>query len=139
MRSVGAHALGHAKPQRARHELLRRRHAQIVAVVLQALAHLDDVAMAFGGEQADLGALVFEQRVGGDGGAVHDAFGLRKKLGGRQVQELGEMIQAGHHADRRIFGRGGDLRQRGVAGVIHCDEVGEGAADVDADLQHGRH
>ena len=70
-----------AEAQRARHELLRRRHAQIVAIVLQALAHLDDVAMAFGGQQSDLGALVLEQGVGGHGGAMHDALGLREEFG----------------------------------------------------------
>ena len=83
-RAVGAHALRHAEPQRARHELFRRRHAEVVAIVLQALAHLDDVAVALGGEQADLGALVLEQRVGGDRGAVHDALGLREQLAGRR-------------------------------------------------------
>ena len=137
-RAVGPHALRHTEPQRAWHELLGWWHAEIVAIFFEALAHLDDVAMAFRGEQTDLGALVLEQRVGGDGGAVHDAFGLCKKLGRRQVLELGETGQAGHHADRWIFRGGGDLRQHGAAGVIYCDQVGERAPDIDADFQHGR-
>ena len=136
-RAVGAHALRHAEPQRARHELFRRWHAEVVAVVLQALAHFDDVAVALGGEQTDLGALVFEQRVGGDRGAMHDALGLREQLAGREVQEFGQTVEAGHHADRRVFGGGRGLCQCGVAAVVHRDQVGEGAADVDADLQHG--
>ncbi len=81
-RAVGAHALGDAEAQCAWHELLGRRHAQVVAIVLQALAHLDNVAMAFGGEQADAGTLVLEQRIGGDGGAMHDALGLGQQVGG---------------------------------------------------------
>ena len=45
---VRAHALPHTKTQGTRHQLHRRRHAQIIAVVLQPLAHFNDVAMAFG-------------------------------------------------------------------------------------------
>ena len=73
-RAVRAQAFAHAEPQLARHQRLGRRRAQVVAVVLQPLAHLDDVAMAFGGEQRDLGALAFEQRIGRDRRAVHDAL-----------------------------------------------------------------
>ena len=137
-RAVGAHAFRHAKSQRARHELFRRRHAEVVPVVLQALAHLDDVAVALRGEQADPGALVLEQCVGCDRGAVHDALGLREQGRRREVEEIGQAVEPGHHADRRVFGCRGDLCQCGAAGVIHRDQVGEGAADVDADLQHGR-
>ena len=74
--AVGADALAHAEPALARHQLHRRRQAQVVAIVLQPLAHLEDVAMALGGEQADLGALALEQRVGGDRRAVDDALRL---------------------------------------------------------------
>ena len=68
------HALAHAEPQMARDQRHGRRQAQIVAVVLETLAHLEDVAVAFGGEQADLGALALEQRVGRDRRAVNDAL-----------------------------------------------------------------
>src|SRR6266581_4876297 len=59
--TVGAHALTHAEPPRARHQRLGRRHAQIVTVVLQPLAHLQYVAMTVGGQQPDLRAFVLEQ------------------------------------------------------------------------------
>ena len=67
--------------QLARHQRHGRRLAQVVAVVLQAFAHLDHVAMALGGEQADPGALALEQRVGRDGRAVDDA--ARSRPAGR--------------------------------------------------------
>ncbi len=73
--AVRPDALAHAESAVARHQLPRRRLAQIVAVVLEPLAHLDDVAMPLGGQQADLRALVLEQRVGRDRGAMHDALG----------------------------------------------------------------
>ena len=60
----------------ARHQRLGRRLAQVVAVVLQPLAHLQHVAMALGGQQADPRALALEQRVGRDRRAVDDALGL---------------------------------------------------------------
>ncbi len=47
--AVGAQPLAHAKPEPARDQLLGRRQAQIVAVVLEPLAHLDDVAVTLSG------------------------------------------------------------------------------------------
>ena len=134
--AVGAHALRHAEAQRTRHQLLRRRHAEVIAVVLQSLAHLDDIAMAFGGQQPDLGALVLQQGIGGDGGAMHDALGLGQQLVAGEVQDIRQPTEAGHHSDRRILRRGRDFCQRGAAAGIHRDKVGEGAANIDADLQH---
>jgi len=70
--AIGAHALSHTEPPLSRHQLNRRRLPQIVAVVFQALAHLDDVAMSFCGEQAGSRPLVLNQRVRGHRGAMHD-------------------------------------------------------------------
>ena len=80
--AVGAHPLAHREPQRARYELLGRGHAEVVAIVLEPLAHLDDVAVALGGQEAKAGALAFEERVGRDRGAVDDAVGLGEEGGG---------------------------------------------------------
>ncbi len=74
--AVGADSLAHAEPQMAGHELLGRRQAQIVAVVLQPLAHLDHVAMALGRQQPDPGPPVLDQSVGRDRRAVDDTLGL---------------------------------------------------------------
>ena len=135
--AIGAHAFRHTEAQCSRHKLFRRRHAQIVTVVLQALAHFDDVAMAFGRQQPDLGTLVLKQSIGGDRGAMDDTLGLAQQAAARQLQHVRQPIKAGHHADRGILRRGRDFYQCGAAGVVHRDKVGERAADIDADLQHG--
>jgi len=46
--SVEAHALTHPKAQRPWDEGDRRRHAQVIAIVLQSLAHFDDIPMSLG-------------------------------------------------------------------------------------------
>src|SRR5215471_6546955 len=77
--SVGAEPFAHAEPQMPWHELYRWWQAKVVAVVLEPLAHLDDIAMPFGGQQTGARALQFEQRVGCHGRAVNNAFGLRQQ------------------------------------------------------------
>ena len=134
--AVGAHPLAHAQPSGPRRQGDRRRHAEVVAVVLQALAHLDHVAVALGGEKAHAGALALEERVGRDGGAVHDALGLGEEPGRVGAEGLGQGLDAVHHPDRRIGGRRGGFRERDPARVIHRDGVGEGPSHVDADPVH---
>ena len=87
---VGPDALPHAEPPGAGHQRLRRRHPEVVAVVLEPLPHLDHVAVALGREEPDPRALALEEGVGGDGGAVDDPLGLAEE--GRQVlaQGLGQ-------------------------------------------------
>ncbi len=107
-----------AEAQPARHELLGRRHAEVVAVVLEPLAHLDDVAMAFGRQEAQAGALAFEQRVGRDGRAVHDPVGLREQRGAVEARRwpAGEAVE---HAERGVLRRRGHFceRRRAVASI----------------------
>src|SRR5712671_147754 len=134
--AVGAHPLADSEPQPARHQLFGRRHAQIVTVVLQPLAHLDDVAMALGRQQAEAGALVFEKGVGRDRRAVDDAVGLVKQRGAVEPEPVRQKPQSVEHAERRVVRGRGHLRQCGNAGRVDRDEIGEGAADIDADAVH---
>jgi hypothetical protein len=53
-----------------------RRHAEVVAVVFQTLAHFEDVTMSLGRQQPHLGPLTLQQGIGGDRRAVDDAFGF---------------------------------------------------------------
>ena len=108
---VGAHPLADGEAQPARHELLGGRHSEIVAVVLEPFAHLDDIAMAFSGEEAEAGALAFEQRVGRDGRAMHDPVGLRQQRGTVEAEAGGELFETVEHADRRVLGGRGHFRQ----------------------------
>ena len=92
-----------------------------------AIAALDEghVAEAAGREIADLRTLALEDGVGGDRGAQ------------AQVPDLGAVVDAGQpleDAVGRIARRRQVLPHRDRPGVaIEGDEVGEGAADVDAD------
>ena len=82
------------------------------------------------GEHGGDGALLLEHGIGGDGGAVDEALDGR---GGRA--RLREHAAHGDgHALEEILGRGGDLGQDEAALPVEGHDVGEGAADVDADL-----
>ena len=89
--------------------------------------------MAFGGQQPDAGALALEQRIGGDGRTVDDALGLNEQRVEADAERLRQALQAVHHAQRRIGRSGGRLGERDAARGVERDQVGEGAADVDAD------
>ena len=75
-----------------------RGRAEVVAFGLQPLAHLDDVAMALGGQHRHLRTLAFQQGIGRDGGAMDDALGARQRVGQGQPQPLGQHGEAIHHA-----------------------------------------
>ncbi len=134
--AIGAQPLAHPEAQMARHQLLGRRHAQIVAIVLEALAHLDDVAMAFGGEEAEPCALAFEERVGRDRGAVDDALGRREQRGAFEAEPPGQPSEAVEDAERRVVRGRGHLGEHRRAARVDRDEIGKRAADIDADAVH---
>ncbi len=58
--AVGLEPFAHAEAAFARHQRLWWWRAQIVTVGLEAFAHLEHVAVAFGGEQRDLGAFALQ-------------------------------------------------------------------------------
>ena len=126
----------HAEAARARHERDGRRHAEVVAVVLEPLAHLDDVAVALGGEHADRRALALEQGVGRDRRAVDDELGVGQQ---RRRSVPSSAARRSRPSITPIDGSAGveaDLARRHAPFVVHGDEIGEGAADVDADAEH---
>ena len=131
--AVGADALAHRQAQAARHQRGRGRQAQVVAVGLEALAHLDHVAVALGGQHGHLRTLAFQQRVGRDRGAVDDAFRAREQVLQRQAQPIRQHAEAVDHALALVRGGGGRLGERRHAVRGDADHVGESAADVDAD------
>ena len=117
----------------ARHQRHRRRHAQVIAILLQAFAHLEDVAMAFGGEHAHLRALALEQRIGRDRGAVDDALGIAQQLAPRRAEPARQLVQPLEQAEPGIRRRGRGLGAGRLSVRVDRHQVGEGAADVDAD------
>src|SRR5438445_13603295 len=68
--AVEADPLLHAEPARARHERNGRRHAQIVAVLLEPFAHLDHVPMSRGRQHAYGAAFALEYGLRRDGMAL---------------------------------------------------------------------
>ena len=118
----------HQRPALPRQVLLDR-------IVLDALvaANVQDVAKAVVGDHAGTRALVFQDGVGGGGGAVEDVVDLR----GKDAAGLAQLANAGHHADRRILRRCGHLVDRQIA-TVHVAEhqIGEGSTDVHTDRLH---
>ena len=135
--AVEAEPLGHVEAPGAGHQRHRRRHPQVVAVVLQALAHLDDVAVSRGRQHPHRAPLALEQCIGGDGRPVDDEAGDPEQPG--QIgAELGRQeAEAVHDAKRRIGGGRGRLGEAHAARVVHRHQVGEGPADVYPDAIHG--
>ncbi len=123
----------------ARHERHRRVDEEVVHVVAAFPADLDRVPESGGREQPHPRALALDQRVGGQRGAVDQ----RAHRGGGGAR----LVQQGHHAFlhrlRRVLRRGQELADAdGAGGLVHPDQVGEGAADVHADPRRvgaGRH
>ena len=98
-----------------------------IAVARLALGLLDGAKAAVD-EEADFGAAHFQQRIGGDRGAVGEKFDCRQIDAAR-----GKVADAAHDAERGIFRRGRDLLdgERAV-GNVEQHQVGVGAADIDA-------
>ena len=121
-------ALAHRQAQASRHQRRGQVDVEVVLLVAVLVAHLDDVAEALGGNQRRRRALLFDQQIGGQRGAVDDrGDGLRLYAGA-----LKHLAHAPQHA---AFGRfGGGQRFGGVEGAAAFQRhVGERAADVDAD------
>ncbi len=119
----------------ARQQEYRGRRAQLRRIhrVADLPADLQHVAEAGGREQADAGTLFFQHRVGADRGAVDDARDPMR----RDAALVDDPAQTGDDRLARIGGRGGNLEQARGFAVCPGDDVGEGAAGVDADLHCG--
>ena len=90
-----------------------------------AAAHFEHVAKAARGDHADARAAPFKERIGADGGAVHDrAEALDGAERQQALQKAGRFIAA----LRRHLGDAEGARR-----VIEVKQIGERAADIDAD------
>ena len=94
---------------------------------------VDDVAVALAGDHPGAGAIVGENRVGRDGGAVEQV----SDLGGGEFLAIAELAYRGEHAERRVVRRRRHLVDADVVrlGVDEYD-VGERPADIDSDQLH---
>ena len=131
--AVGIHPLGHRNAPVARHERRRMLPEQVVRIVAVAAAHLEDVAEALRREQADDGARPRQERVEPDGRAVEEVLGRSDTvLWDCSLDGVEDAVLRGSRR-RRL------LADADLAGLVVIeDEVGERAADVDADARgHG--
>ena len=97
-------------------------------------AELEDVAEAHGREQAGPGALALEDGVRRDRAAVDDVA----DRGGIDRVAAEDRPDAVRHAAAEVLGRRGELARVDCPGRIADDDVGECAADVDADADPSR-
>ncbi len=125
-------ALAHLVDAVAGQQHFRRRRKDVEHLVAAPLpADLVDVAETAGGDQADAHALAFEHGVERRGRAVQDQrHRIGAELGGKIARDL-----LHHRGGLRRIGcvfADGDQRRRVL---VEGGDVGEGAADVDADAQ----
>ena len=127
--------LADAEPAPTRREEGRRLRIHLEVVHARALLppELEHVLEALGGEHGGDRALLLEDGVGGDGGAVDEALDVGRPRAG-QREHAGDR---GADALEEILGRARHLGEREAARVVEGHDVGEGAADVDADLHRG--
>jgi len=131
--AVGQRALGHVEAEIPGHQRLGQLELDVVKLEARLLADLDGVAKAGRRQQGGAGALALDDGVGDQRGAVDH---LRRLRGGDAgaAERVGE---GGLHRARGILGRGQGLGDRELAArLVDQDQVGEGAADVDADAVH---
>ena len=101
-----------------------------VQVLAELIADLKDVTKTFAGDEADLRALPLEHRVGGDCGAMQEP----RDFGGGDPEIAGEV---GYRVQHRLAGvatRGRDFQRSHRLADATTHDVGEGATDVDTDI-----
>ena len=135
--AIAVDTLGHFEAVFPRDQRIGEGQEQVVDVVALLRPHLEDVAEAFGGDQAELGALALDHGIGDQCRAVDDVA----DIGQRDPGHLDEFAQPDQRRLGRIVRGGQALVQADGAFLrIVKDEVGEGAADVEADapaIAHG--
>ena len=136
-RAVAARdAAGHRLAVAPRHQLvLLPRQVELQAEVVGTLVARDvqHVAEPLGGDQPAACAVVLQDDVGGDGGAVHEIV----DVAGPDPRLAAQLGKALDRAERGIAHRGRHLVQRDRAAfVVDQHEVDVRAADVDPDALH---
>ena len=129
---IRAQPFAHRKPQAARHQRWRGRQAHIVALRLQPFTHFNHIAVPFRGEHRNLGPLAFQQRIGGNRGAMDDAFCLPQQIGQLHAQCFRQNGEPRDHTFGLIRWRTGGFGQRCGAISGDTNHIGESAADINA-------
>jgi hypothetical protein len=127
----------HRKPQLARNEDGGIGRSVIPWVVTRATADVQRIAEARGRQHGDACPLAFEHGIGGDRGAVHEERAGSEEAADRQVFAVRRALQGVQHALAGVRGNRRNLEDPDAAIRPDQDEIGEGAADIDADTPGG--
>ena len=141
-RAIGDHALADTFSQIARHQHGGGGIFRIVAeaIFLVAIADLDRVLVARRADQAGLAAAMGDQRIEADGRAVDAEIAIRHEIRRRDAEIIGDQLQAILDGLGRIGGRRQRLEELDVTRLaVGDDEIGEGAAGIDAETILGAH
>ncbi len=130
-RAVGERALGHVEAQVARHERRGQVDVEVVDLVAALARDLDRVAEPVGREQRRRRALALDDRVRDERRAVHDPRDLRD----RDAVRLERLREDRLDRARGLVRRRQRLADRDEPVLADDAEIGERAADVDADAQ----
>ena len=119
----------------ALHEGWRLFVVEVVKAGGTVASEFEDIAEALGGDEGHVGALFLDDGVGGHGEAVADLGDLR----GVDAELVDAGTDAPEDGAAVVVGGAGDLAGEDAAVVAEEYDVGEGAADVDADTEfwHG--
>ncbi|MCZ8148937.1 MAG: hypothetical protein O9325_13970 [Roseomonas sp.] len=133
--AVGQHAFPHAQAQMPGHQRRGVADEHVEQVVADLAPHLDDVAEAGGRDQPGARAAPGQDGVGDQRRRMDHAGGLGREAGPLRVKR-------GNAAEDRFLRRmrrSEDLGGQHATGAFHQHEVGEGAADIDAEPWACRH
>ena len=135
--TVGRDAFGHFERQRGIHRRRRRFERQVVSLVFdpRVASELQEAAEPTRGDVGDRDIAALEDRVGGQRRTVHDPshrLGRDARVRERELRtrdrSVGRMVRCGQLLD-----------DRNHAVRTGNDDVGEGAADVDAESERAGH
>ena len=105
-------------------------HEEVVHARALLPADLEHVLEPLGHQETDACALLLQDRVGGDGRAVHEAIDVFRRL----AAQCEHRVDSGQHSGGEILRRRGHLCGPDSVAAL-ADDVGEGASDVDSDSE----
>lgn len=131
--ALGVDPLRHLQPLGPPDQRRREGRADVVPVLLAAVAQLDDVAKSLGRDQPEVRSLPFDHQIRRDGRAVQEQGRRTEQRREITFHRLSEERQTVHHAARRVVRRRRCLGGVQRPGIVDTGQVGKGAADIHAD------
>ena len=132
---VGADPFADAEAKMPGHERRLAGEPHVVALGLQPLAHLEDVAMSFGSEETDPGSFPLDERVRRDGHAVDNRIGSGEQIAEGEPELPRQPCEAIHDPRGLVGGRASGLGERDPPPFGDRNYVREGPAHVHTDAQ----